>query len=416
MAGAILAAVGPRTALVVFSQSYPRLLQEVPIILVYPAPPGLYGEHPNLPRQINAKPAAEGGPAGLRHIPVVVDLTDSVGWVQMVKLQAASAPDEVAQPPKQRRKKDLEKAELIKTGCADAYLCSGDHLVGSLDVGFLVLPTEASAHSPAPSPTTEPSAASSRHLVDAFTVACARPHRVHDSITLMFKLVQAFVDHALEPLHCGLPRPRTVKCKGGPTLPDFEGPTWVHNLTTTRLAEQSSNNRWLVLGFRGVDADSLVQALAHPPADVKPVHSWYGPVVQPVLACVVPRGHPLLRVHRMYEEMEDSVVCFAPPWEAEWRLQNPNAADDGTVPEWDWVRVASTVAAVYVHLLRQAQPQWRTTLPQKTVSHYELKPRDEGLVDEERADGEVDASTELRSASSHPALGVSSTRRSQSLR
>ena len=80
LADAMTAAVGPRTALVVFSQSYPRLLLELSLSVTYPFSTSSCDHHPNVHLRINAKPAAEGGPAGLRHIPVIVDLTDSVGW------------------------------------------------------------------------------------------------------------------------------------------------------------------------------------------------------------------------------------------------------------------------------------------------------------------------------------------------
>ena len=407
LTSAMVAAVGPRTALVVFSQSYPRLVVELPLIVAYPSPQDHYNKDENLPRQINAKPAAEGGPAGLRRIPVIVDLTDSVGWVQMVKLQAAPAPVDPRLPPPRARsaKAQAEEAAALKASRAEAYLCAGDHLVGSPDVGFLVQPTEIAAAQAAVSTTSSagPPLASSQRLVDAFVKTCARaghisvPHVVGQ----MHSLLRCLVDHALEPLYCPLPRPDKVKQNWVPQMPDILGPCYRHSLI---MPVNREHHRWLVLSFRGVDADSLVQALAHPSADVKPVHSWYGTEpLEPVLACVVPRSHPIFRVHWRHAEVGDSVVCFSPPWTEEPSQSTtwPHE-DDGTPPPQRAVRVASTVAAVYVHMLRRAHPQWKTTMPTLPDPHYN------SLVDAgtalavvehsaEEQDSEVGPSSQLRS-------------------
>ena len=329
----------------------------------------------------------------------------------MGKLQAAAPQAEEAQPTKRARPVKAQESEAARYRAtrSDAYLCSGDHLVGSLDVGFLILPTEASAHSPAPSPTTGPSAASSRRLVDAMIRVISRRDRVAAVVavcTQMYRLLTTFIEHALEPLHCSLPRPERVKQNWAEQVGQQFNPCYKHSLVT-RLHHTRDHKQWLVLAFRGVDADSLVQALAHPPADVQPIHSWYGTgPLEPVLACVVPRSHPIFRLHPVWSELAASVVCFSPPWDEEPSEASP---DDGTPPPQRAVRVASTVAAVYVHMLRRAHPQWRSTMsyladprhvtPSPPGSPSLIEPSSDPL------DDEVNTASHLRSAAMRPSQG-----------
>ena len=361
------------TRLIVLSQCYPSLLWHLSSDLASPHPRSMTPQNLGICLSIRKPPL---------RIPLIVDMTDSVRWFEPLQLHVVnSAVDEqqqrehvkaVSERVKQRT--DEERESTLRRA-AVAYVYGGEHIDGSDDIGFVIAPqhSENFALTETGSATDVPIERRQR-LVDAFCSISRqlwqRCAQVHSASHRFYELLCVYINHTLDPLHCALPN-NAVEVKQPLLTHPLTGPIsssqLVHRVSTAPNSVYGiSEQRILLLAFRGFTAEQLCDAFAHPPAGVVHVDvEMSGEALQPVLAVSVPRYLPSVCASAVPMAMRDGVLAFSPPW-------YDDALDErvGFTPAQckTVAAAASTVAAVYCHLLQSAYPQWRTTFLPASVT------------------------------------------------